>query len=83
MAQRIPPDALNAETLDAVLAEIATRDGTDYGEVETPLTTRVEQLRSRLANGVAVLVFDEESETCSVVPPEQAPADDGPTSFNS
>lgn len=79
MVQRIPPDALNAETLDAVLAEIATRDGTDYGEVETPLSTRVDQLRRRLAGGAAVLVFDEESETCSVVPTEQAPADDGPT----
>jgi uncharacterized protein YheU (UPF0270 family) len=79
MVQRIPPDALNAETLDAVLAEIATRDGTDYGEVETPLTTRVDQLRRRLADGVAILVFDEESETCSVVPPELAPTDAGPT----
>lgn len=79
MVQRIPPDALEPATLDAVLAEIATRDGTDYGEVETPLTTRVDQLRRSLTDGRAVLVFDEESESCAVVPVEQAPEVDGPT----
>ena len=73
MVQRIPLDALEPDTLEALLGEIVTRDGTDYGDVETPTATRVAQLRRELESGRAVLVFDEESESCSVLPREQAP----------
>ena len=38
--ERIPPD-----TLERLIEEYVTRDGTDYGTVETPLETRVEQVR--------------------------------------
>lgn len=69
---RIPPSALAAETLDALLEEFASRDGTDYGERETSLTTRVAQLRTGLLGGEIVLLYDGDSETWDLLSAEAA-----------
>lgn len=51
--ERIPP-----ATLDALLEEFASRDGTDYGEQETSLRERVAQLRRQLLIGDVRLLFN-------------------------
>ena len=63
----IPHTTLRPETLRALLEEIATRDGTDYGEVETELDVRVARLTTGLQRGEMILQFDEATQTCSVV----------------
>ncbi len=68
----IPPSALAADTLDALLEEFASRDGTDYGERETPMASRVAQLRTRLLSGEIQLLFDGDSETWDLLPADQA-----------
>jgi uncharacterized protein YheU (UPF0270 family) len=58
----VPPDRLDETTLLALLEEYASRDGTDYGEREIPLTQKVNALRSQLARGDIRLLYDADSE---------------------
>ena len=63
----VPMDALAADALQALLEEYASRDGTDYGEQERSLASKVEELRHLLLRGEARIVFDPESETANIV----------------
>ncbi len=64
---RIPIHKLTPEALRGVIEEFITRAGTDYGEVEAPQETKFQQVRQRLQNGSAVLVFDDETETTNIL----------------
>lgn len=66
-AHKIQYDQLSPEALQGVIEEFVTRDGTDYGEVEVPLETKIAQVLSQLKSGKAVIVFDQESETCTIL----------------
>jgi len=66
-AIKIPYDQLNPETLNSVIEEFVTRDGTDYGEIEVSLETKTSQVLGQLKSGKAVIVFDQESETCNIL----------------
>jgi uncharacterized protein YheU (UPF0270 family) len=68
----IPIDRLAVDVLDALLEEFASRDGTDYGEVETPVEIRVKQLRRQLENGDLVLLFDSDDQQWDLLPKERA-----------
>jgi len=65
-AVKIPYDQLSADALEGVVEEFVTRDGTDYGESEVPLETKINQVMDQLRTGDAVIVFDPESETCNI-----------------
>ncbi len=62
----IPPYRLSSGVLNAVIEEFITRHGTDYGHTEVPHDTKIEQVKSQLASGMAVLVYDDETETCNI-----------------
>ena len=64
---KIPYDQLSPEALHGIVEEFVTRDGTDYGEVEVPLETKVAQVMSQLKSGTAVIVFEQETETCTIM----------------
>ena len=66
-AVKIPYDQLSPEALHGVIEEFVTRDGTDYGEVETALDTKISQVLGQLKSGKAVIVFDQKSETCTIL----------------
>jgi len=66
-AVKIPHTQLSNHALNAVVEEFVTRDGTDYGEHETPLETKVAQVLNQLTSGKAVIVFDPETETCNIL----------------
>lgn len=68
----IPVARLDPDVLAALLEEFASRDGTDYGEVETDLGQRVAQLQNGLANAELVLLYDSESEQWDMLPREDA-----------
>lgn len=59
----IPHDLLEADTLNNLLEDFVTREGTDNGD-ETPLDVRVERARHALRRGEAVILFDPESQQC-------------------
>ena len=66
-ALKIPYDQLSPEALNGVIEEFVTRDGTDYGEFEVPLETKISQVLGQLKSGKAVIVFDQATETCNIL----------------
>ena len=69
----VPWQQIDADSLDNLLQEYVTRDGTDYGEREVSLDTKVMQVRERLKKGDAVVWFDEATETVNILPREEIP----------
>lgn len=62
----IPVDRLSHEALQGVIEEFISREGTDYGEIEASPETSFRQVKHRLEKGLAVLVFDDETETTNI-----------------
>lgn len=60
---RVPPEALDEPTLQALLEEFVTRDGTDFSDVDE----RIADMRSMLRTGRAHIVYDSVSESCNYV----------------
>ena len=63
----VPYDQLNPDSLNGVIEEFVTRDGTDYGEIEVSLEAKISRVLSLLKSGKAVIVFDNLSETCTLL----------------
>lgn len=70
----VPHEQIAVETLDRLLAEVALRDDTDYGDAPLSLELRITRAREALCRGELVIVFDLESETVSLVPPSAYPS---------
>ena len=66
-AVKIPYDQLSPEARHGIIEEFVTRDGTDYGEVEVPLGTKIAQVMAQIKSGNAVIVFDQETESCTIL----------------
>jgi uncharacterized protein len=62
----IPVNKLSAKALQGVIEEFISRNGTDYGAMESSLETNIRQVKSKLKDGSAVLVFDDETETTNI-----------------
>lgn len=63
----IPFQSLSTGTLASIIEEFASRDGTDYGEVEYSLSDKVSQVEAQLKAGKLTLLFDPVSESCQLV----------------
>ena len=63
---KIPIDRLKPDILLSVIEEFVTRSGTDYGESEVPTDIKIKQVKHLLETGLAVLLYDEETETCNI-----------------
>lgn len=64
--QQVPP-----ESLRNLIEEFVTRDGTDYGESEVSLESKVTRVQRLLQQEEAVIWFDDATETISILPREQ------------
>jgi uncharacterized protein YheU (UPF0270 family) len=64
--QIIPVNKLSAKALKGVIEEFISRGGTDYGVIEASMETKFKQVKYKLENGLAVLVFDDETETTNI-----------------
>jgi uncharacterized protein len=64
----IPFKELSPEALRGVIEEFVTRDGTDYGEREIPLDTKVRQVMNQLHAGKVVITYDQKTDTCNIIP---------------
>ena len=62
----IPVNKRSAKALKGVIEEFISRNGTDYGAIESSLETNFKQVKYKLKNGEAVLVFDDETETTNI-----------------
>lgn len=63
----IPCDKLDPETLNRVIEEIVTREGTDYGDRVFDLHEKVAQVSEMLQSRKAVLLFDPDTESLNIV----------------
>lgn len=68
----IPHEQLSPEALQGLIEEFITREGTDYGWEEVPLATKVEQVKRQIERREVVIVFDQASETVSLLPRRDA-----------
>ena len=67
----IPPEHLSPEALQGVIEEFITREGTDYGAVESSFAAKIEQVRAQLRKGLVTIVFDLDAESCTLLTREQ------------
>ncbi|WP_199436732.1 YheU family protein [Vibrio owensii] len=62
----IPWQDIAPETLENLIREFVLREGTDYGSVEVSLQSKIDQVKSQLEKGDAVIVFSELHETVDI-----------------
>ena len=66
-ATEVSPDDLSAEALRGLVEEFVTRDGTDYGAVESSVAEKVAQVLAQLRSGEARIVFDPATESVNIL----------------
>lgn len=67
----IPISSLPPATLDNILKEHILREGTDYGEQEVSVDTKIKQLKQQLMREEIVLVYSEIHESVNLLPKAQ------------
>ena len=67
----IPHTQLSADTLDNLIREFVLREGTDYGDIEVSLDTKVNQVREQLKQGKLVITYSEEYESVDISPADK------------
>jgi uncharacterized protein YheU (UPF0270 family) len=67
----IPHRELSPEALRGIVEDFVTRDGTDYGEAETALETKVVQVITQLDKGKYVILYDAELDSIGIAPKDQ------------
>jgi len=73
MPMRIPHHELRPETLDALIEDFVTRDGTQTADADGPQGS-IARVHRLLDQGHVVICFDEESETCTIITRKEADA---------
>ena len=73
MSLVIPHKQLSAEALSGLIEEFVTRDGTDSGYTRGSLEENVAMVRRQLEAGQAVVVYDERTQSCNIVPADDIP----------
>ena len=71
----VPHRSLSPGALVAVIEEYVSRDGTEW----TDASVKAAQVSAALDRGELVLVFDAETESCNLLPPDEVPGEGGQT----
>lgn len=66
----IPYEKLSSEALRGLIEEFVTREGTDSGYTRGSLEENIARVTRLLRNKEAVLVYDQMTQTCNIVPKE-------------
>ena len=64
----IPVAALSDEALLGVIDDYVNREGTDYGHRDFDLEQKRDAVRRQLASGRAVITYDPNTQTTTIVP---------------
>jgi hypothetical protein len=67
----IPPARLSAEVLRSIAEAFVLREGTDYGDAELSLASKVDDVLSQLSRGEVLVVYDEASESVNILTREE------------
>ena len=68
----VPHEHLSPEALRGVIESYVLREGTEYGERDVPLDTKVTQVLRQIERGEARIMFDPNTETIDVVVKQRA-----------
>jgi len=63
----VPHTELEADLLRSVVESFVLREGTDYGEREASLESKVASVVRQLERGEAQIIFDPQSESIDIV----------------
>ena len=63
----VPHESLEPDTLRALVEEFVTRDGAIQGHRDATLDARVREVLAQLHKGTVKIVFDPQSESCTLV----------------
>lgn len=63
----IPHERLDKETLYNLIESYVLREGTDYGEQEFSIESKVAQVHQQLKNGEAMVFFSELHESVTII----------------
>ena len=66
-AVEVPHDQLSPEALRGVIESFVLREGTEYGERDVPLDTKIEQVLRQIERGEARILFAPNTETIDIV----------------
>lgn len=64
----IPYGKLEPATLQRILEEFVSREGTDYGHSDFSLDQKVAQVMEQIIANKAIITFDPKTESCNIVP---------------
>lgn len=64
---KIPWQRLSTQTLNNLIHERVTREGTEYGEHEFSMEEKAAQLLRQLKSEEALILYDEELQCCEIV----------------
>lgn len=63
----IPIQELSEEILIGIIKEFVLQEGTEYGPDEVSLEDKIMQVRQQLESGKAKVMFDADTESCTIV----------------
>jgi len=63
----VPWDQLQTDTLQALVEEFVTREGTDYGAEEVALTDKVQQVIRGIQQGLYVILYDPDLDSVHII----------------
>ena len=66
-AVEVPHEQLSPEALRGVIESFVLREGTEYGERDVSLDTKITQVLRQIERGEAQILFDPNSETIDVI----------------
>ena len=69
-AVEVPWERLETDVLHKLVEEFVSREGTEYGEQEVALATKVKQVVEQLKTKKAAITFDPETQTTSIISKE-------------
>ncbi len=68
----IPLEQLSPDALRGLIEDFVTRNGTDYGDIEVSLETRIAQVMRQLKSGDVVIAYNHDEEYCNIITKEDA-----------
>ncbi len=68
----IPHERLAPETLKSLIESFVMREGTDYGDGEFSLQSKVDQVTGQIQKSEVIIVFDDKSDSINLLPREDA-----------
>jgi uncharacterized protein len=63
----VPYEMLSEEALDGVMEEFILREGTDYGHRDWTMAEKKNMVLKQLTSKRAQIVFDSQTESCSII----------------